>query len=195
MFTCTISGKLLNSTESSFTTEVTNRTTTKVYEPYTSDGSFYSITLEEPNINDILEVTVSNVSKTYVNKLYYVYDGTTTILQDISLLTSIPNINVNAVNSGNNVYIFDTGNYTNPNVYNVYLRKSSVLSTATDQWMHVDTIISSAQLSITFLVKGTFRIDTNIVVNNITTNIKETIVSISNDISSSIAKKQYIEWE
>jgi len=194
MFTCTISGKLLNSTESSFTTKVTNRTTNEVYPPYTSDGMFYATTIEEPNINDILEVTISNLSNTYTNKLYYVYNGNSTLLQDISLLTSIPSINVNIINNGNNTYLLDTGNYSNPNIYNVYLRKSSVLATASDQWMHVDTIITSSQLSITFLVKGTFKIDTNIVVNNISTNIRESIISIANNVSN-LSNKQYIEWE
>ena len=194
MYTLTITGAVLNDSDTAYTTVINNRTSNTIYPTYTSDGTFYTTTIEEPNIGDILEVDITGVNTNYTNKLYHVYDGTTTIIQEINLVTSVPLISVSVTNNGLNNYILNTNNHTVNNIYNVYLRRSSVTTTAGDTWMHVETIKVINSLDITFLVRGTYRIDTNLVSNNISTTIQETTISIANDISN-ITKNSYIEWE
>lgn len=191
MFTTSFSGVILNkdTTYNSIDTTIVNRTQNKLlYDTQVSDGNFYSATIEQPTVDDILEIDIVGDSKS--NKLYYKYDRTSTLIHDIELIDNLEALEIPVVKVGTNRYEFISEDSL---IYNIYLRKDTVLATATAKWVHIDTITYLNNFKLKFLIAGKYRIDICKVVDNVSSIVLEKTINIVSNVATN--NKQLLEWE
>lgn len=192
MFTTSFSGGISNTDASygNIVTTIVNRSQNKlIYDTEVSDGNFYTATIKEPNIGDILDIDITSSDKT--NKLYIEYDKRSTIVNNIMLLDAIEVLDIPLSKIGINTYRFRS---TDELTYNVYIRKDTILSTAPIEWSHVDTITHTGDLMIKFLLAGSYRIDICKVVDSVSSAILEKSIHIVDTIDTG-NNKQLLEWE